>query len=482
MSETVSKKSNYLKVKKETPRKREAEKRRVDFNPTYYLFNKDEAHNQSDRCIKCPIDLLKGMGSEFSFCRTGCPLENKIPLWIEATKQGDIKKAFELSNATSPFPEILGMVCPHDNLCQGGCTISKTESGSVTIGAIETYLNEQAFKMGLVPDYGQNVPKSGKKVAVIGSGPAGMSCATFLLRGGVEVDMFEKSDRPGGLLTYGIPNFKIQKDVILRRFKWMQEAGMHLHLNSYIETPEQIKDMLDEYDAIFVGVGAPAGRGARMKNEDAHGVYQVMDLLTHAQKGVFDGFYESIIKDKNVIVIGGGDSAMDAVRTSVRLNAKSVRCAYRRDADNMPGSAKERINAQEEGVIFEFYTAPKEVIVDKGNHVKGLVCERTALGEPGDDGRRRLSVVEGSEFEMECDVIILALGFDNFEFAWYSTAQINAGRWGEVLVDSDKRTSNARIFAGGDGVTGADLAVTAARDGRVAAFTMLRDFGVEVSN
>ncbi|PHS38694.1 MAG: glutamate synthase small subunit [Sulfurovum sp.] len=478
MSETINKKKQYLKVKKETPRKREAEARRVDFNPTYYLFNTDEADMQSDRCIKCPIDLIKGMSSEFSFCRTGCPLENKIPLWIEATKNGDIKKAFELSNETSPFPEILGMVCPHDTLCQGGCTISKTESGSVSIGAIEVYLNEQAFKMGLTPDYGQNVEKSGKKVAVIGSGPASMSCATFLLRAGVEVDMFEKSDRPGGLLTYGIPNFKIKKDVILRRFKWMQEAGMHLHLNSYINTPDQLKDMLDEYDAIFVGVGAPNGRGARMKNEEGHGVYQVMDILTHAQKGVFESFYENILKDKNVVVIGGGDSAMDAVRTSVRMEAKSVRCAYRRDADNMPGSAKERINAQEEGVIFEFYTAPKEVIVDKENFVKGLKCERTALGEPGDDGRRKLEVLEESDFEIECDVIILALGFDNHEFPWYSTAQINSGRWGEIIVDDDKRTSNKRIYAGGDGVRGADLAVTAAVDGRTAALNIIKDFGL----
>lgn len=253
---------------------------------------------------------------------------------------------------------------------------------------------------------------------------------------------------------------------------------MHLHLDSYIDKPEQMKEMIDEYDAIFVGVGAPDGRGARMKNEESHGVYQVMDILTHAQKGVFEDFYENILKDKNVIVIGGGDSAMDAVRTSVRMKAKSVRCAYRRDADNMPGSAKERINAQEESVIFEFYTAPKEVIVDKGNHVEGLICEKTALGESGEDGRRKLSVVEDNDFELECDVIILALGFDNHEFAWYSTAQINAGRWGEIIVDKDKRTSNRRIFAGGDGVTGADLAVTAARDGRTAAFNIIKDFGL----
>ncbi len=476
----MNKKKQYLKIKKETPRKREAGQRVVDFYPTYHLFSKDEAETQALRCIKCPVDLIKGMDSEFNFCRTGCPLQNKIPVWIEKVKEGDIKGAFKASNEISPFPEILGMVCPHDVLCQGSCTIAKTESGSVSIGAIEVYLNEQAFKMGLKPDYGENRPKSGKRVAVIGSGPAGMSCATFLLRGGVEVDMFEKSDRPGGLLTYGIPNFKIKKDVILRRFNWMQEAGMNLHLNSDIKGSEEFKRMMDDYDAIFVGLGAPGSRGARMKNEDAHGVYHVMDILRHAQKRVFEDFYENILKDKDVIVIGGGDSAMDAVRTSVRMKAKSVRCAYRRDEANMPGSAKEVINAKEEGVIFEFYTAPKEVIIDKGRHVKGLICQRTQLGDADETGRRKLEIIQDSDFTLDCDVIILALGFDNVEFCWYDDAQINTGRWGNIIVDECKRSSNARIYAGGDAVRGADLAVTAAADGRKAAISILKDFGIEL--
>jgi len=474
----IVKKKQYLKIKKETPRKREANKRKVDFQPTYYLFSKDEADTQSLRCIKCPIDLIKGMESEFSFCRTGCPLENKIPIWIEHVRNGDIKSAFEASNEISPFPEILGMVCPHDVLCQGGCTIAKTESGSVTIGAIEVYLNEQAFKMGLKPDYGEKREKVSKRVAIIGSGPAGMSCATFLLRAGIEVDMFEKSDRPGGLLTYGIPNFKIKKDVILRRFAWMQEAGMNLHLNTDIKDSAQIKAMLDEYDTVFVGLGAPSSRGARMENEHSHGVYHVMDILKHAQKRVFEDFYESILEDKNVIVIGGGDSAMDAVRTAVRMKAKSVRCAYRRDQKNMPGSQKEVVNAKEEGVIFEFYTAPKKVIIDKGRHVQGLLCQKTKLGDPDDSGRRRLEIIEGSEFELECDVLILALGFDNVEFPWYDDAEINTAKWGDIIVDEEKRTSNKRIFAGGDAVRGADLAVTAAADGRKAALAMLKDFGL----
>ncbi len=472
----MNRKKQYLKIKKETPKKREARKRVSDFYPTYYIFTTEEAYTQSLRCIKCPVDLLKGMKSEFNFCRTGCPLNNKIPIWIEKVKGKNVKEAFEISNETSPFPEILGMVCPQDVLCQGGCTLSKTVSGSVAIGAIEVYLNEQAFKMGLKPDYGEKVKKIGKRVAILGSGPSSMSCATFLLRGGVEVDMFEKSDRPGGLLTYGIPNFKIKKDVILRRFRWMQEAGMNLHLNSNIETSEQIKRMMDDYDAIFIGVGAPRGRGARMKNEDAHGVYNVMDILKHAQKRVFEDFYESILEGKNVVVIGGGDSAMDAVRTSVRMKAKSVRCAYRRDETNMPGSHKEVVNAREEGVIFEFYTAPKEVIIDKDRYVKGLICQRTKLGNSDHTGRRKIEIVENSDFTLDCDVIILALGFDNIVFPWYDDAQINTGKWGNIIVDENKRTSNAKIYAGGDVVRGADLAVTAAADGKKAAFSILEDF------
>ena len=473
-------KKHYLKIKRETPKKRDPNERIADFLPTYEIFSESEASSQSARCIKCPIDIMRGLKSEFSFCRTGCPLGNKIPIWIEKVKKGDIKGAFEASNEVSPFPEILGLVCPHDNLCQGACTLSKTEYGSVSIGAIEVFLNEEGFKRGLKPYYGEDKPKSGHRVAIIGSGPAGFSCATFLLRGGVEVDMFEKSDKPGGLLTYGIPNFKISKDVIFRRFNWMQEAGLNLYLNTEINSSVQIKEMLNEYDAIFIGVGAPKGRSARMKNEDANGVYHVMDILTHVQKGVFKEFYDFILKDKDVVVIGGGDSAMDAVRTAVRAKAKSVKCLYRRDEANMPGSKKEVINAKEEGVKFEFYTAPKEVVVDDDYNVKGIICQRTELGEPDESGRRRLTIIEGSEFEVPCDIIILALGFDNVAFPWYEGAQIKTGKWGEILVDENKRTSNPKVFAGGDAVRGADLVVTAAADGKKAALSILKDFGISL--
>ena len=471
-------KKDYIKIPKKIQRKRSPEERKKDFEPVYIEFNTEEALEQEKRCITCPIDILRGLKSEFSFCRTGCPLNNYIPEWIREAKNGNIKKAFELSNETSPFPEIMGRVCPHDNLCQGACTIAKTEYSSVAIGAIEVFINEEAFKQGLKPYYGED-KKRKKRVAVIGSGPAGMSCATFLLRGGANVEIFEKSDRPGGLLTYGIPNFKLHKDVIFRRFEWMEKAGLKLHLNHPILTEEDFEKIVNEFDAVFVGVGAPSGRGARMENEDANGVYHVMDILTNAQKRVFGENIENPLKGKKVVVLGGGDSAMDAVRTSIRSGAKEVTCVYRRDEANMPGSKKEVINAKEEGVKFMFYTAPKAVSVDENNNVTGLICQKTELGEPDSSGRRRVQVVEGSDFEIPCDIIILALGFDNVKLPWFESAGIETDKWGCPIVNEKYQTSNPKVYAGGDAVRGADLVVTAARDGRVAAYAILEDLGLK---
>ncbi len=470
-------KKKYREIPKQTQRKRAADERVKDFYPVYIEFSDEEAKAQASRCITCPIDIMRGLDSEFHFCRTGCPLNNYIPQWIKAVKKGNIKKAFELSNKTSPFPEILGRICPQDHLCQGSCTLAKTEHGSVAIGAIEVYLNEKAFEEGLKPYYGENKRKK-KNVAVIGSGPAGMSCATFLLRGGVNVEMFEKADRPGGLLTYGIPNFKLHKDVVFRRFEWMKKAGLKLHLNFAVDTAEKMEKILNKFDAVYIAVGAPSGRSARMKNENADGVYHVMDVLTNAQKIVFGDYDTCVLKDKKVVVIGGGDSAMDAVRTGVRVGAKKVICAYRRDEKNMPGSKKEVINAKEEGVEFMFYTSPKEVKIDENNKVTGLVCQKTELGEPDNSGRRKVKIIEDTDFEISCDIIILALGFDNVKFDWYDSAEIKTDKWGCPVVNKDYQTSNKKIFAGGDAVRGADLAVTAARDGRDAAEKIIEFLGV----
>ncbi|GAX88224.1 glutamate synthase (NADPH/NADH) small chain [Lebetimonas natsushimae] len=471
-------KKHFTRVPKKIQRKRDANERINDFEPVYIEFNEEEAAEQAKRCLTCPIDILRGLNSEFEFCRTGCPLNNYIPQWIREVRRGNLEKAFELSNEKSPFPEIMGRVCPHDSLCQGSCVLSKTDHGSVAIGAIEVFISEEGFKRGYKPYYGED-KKRKKRVAVIGSGPAGMSCATFLLRGGVNVEMFEKSDRPGGLLTYGIPNFKLHKDVVFRRFKWMQDAGLKLHLNTPILTEKDFDKIVNDFDAVFIGVGAPSSRGARMENENANGVYHVMDILTHAQKRVFKDFDDCILKDKRVVVIGGGDSAMDAVRTSVRSGAKEVYCVYRRDESNMPGSKKEVINAKEEGVKFRFYTAPKAVKIDENNNVVGIICQKTELGQPDESGRRRVQIVENSNFEIPCDIIILALGFDTVKFPWYEHAGIETDKWGCPVVNERYQTTNKKVFAGGDAIRGADLVVTAARDGREAAYGILEYLGLK---
>ncbi|NKQ40290.1 MAG: glutamate synthase subunit beta [Sulfurovum sp.] len=471
-------KEKYAKIERKIQVKRDATSRISDFKPIYKEFTFTEAKAQSDRCLQCPIEPFYGLHSNIEFCRTGCPLHNDTLGWIKHTRENEVKNAFELSNILSPFPEVLGRVCPQDSLCQGSCTLSKTEFGSVTIGGIEVYLNEEAFEKGLKPYYGEDKAKSGKKVAIIGSGPAGMSCATFLLREGIEVEIFEKADRAGGLLTYGIPNFKIDKDVIQRRYDWMIEAGLKVHLNSEITDEEQMQELLNSFDVVFVGVGAPSGRKSGMKNEEAKGVYQVMDILTHIQKNVFESFYDSILQDKNIVVVGGGDSAMDALRASIRIGAKSVKCLYRRDEENMPGSKKELVNAREEGVEFQFLVSPKEITIDDDDNVTGIVCQKTELTEPDSSGRRKLNIIEGSEHTIPCDIIVLALGFDNVKFPWFDSAGIVTGKWNDISVDKDKRTSNAKIFSGGDAVRGADLAVTSALDGRTAAYAIIKDFGL----
>ncbi len=469
----MKKKEDYKNIRRELPRKRKPEERIKDFEPIYIDFNEEEAIQQAKRCLSCPIDILRGLDSEFNFCRTGCPLNNYIPQWIRELTKGNLEKAFELSNKMSPFPEILGRVCPQEKLCQGACTLTKTEYGSTTIGAIEVFISEEGFRRGLKPYYGED-KKRKKKVAIIGSGPAGMSCATFLLRGGVEVEMFEKLDKPGGLLTYGIPNFKLHKDIVFRRFDWMKEAGLKLHLNFSISNSKDIKDIVDSFDAVFIAIGAPEGKSARIENENANGVYQVMEILSNAQRRIFGEDIQNPLEGKKVVVLGGGDSAMDALRTAIRSKAKKVICVYRRDEENMPGSKKEVINAKEEGIEFMFYSAPKAVKVDENNNVIGLICQRTELGEPDSSGRKRVRIIEGSDFEIECDVIILALGFNNTKPFWFDELKIATDKWGCPIINENYQTTNPKIFAGGDLVRGADLVVTAAKDGREAAFSILK--------
>jgi glutamate synthase (NADPH/NADH) small chain len=449
---------NFTKVDRNTPSKRGVMERIKDFSEVYNVFDKNKAEEQAERCIGCGDP----------YCHNKCPLHNIIPAWLKQTANNDLELAFNISNETSPFPEILGRICPQDVLCEGDCTLNDTH-GAITIGAIETHISETAFELGLKPKF--TADKIGKKVAVVGSGPAGISAATFLLRAGFDVDMYERANKAGGLLTYGIPGFKLEKQRVQRRIDWLCEAGMKLFTNCEIGRDKSFKELEESYDAVFLGIGATKGKKLGINGEDNDNVYLAMEFLTAIQKRNFDETVENFIdvKDKNIVVIGGGDTAMDCLRTSVREGAASVKCLYRRDEANMPGSKKEVVNSKEEGVDFVFNVSPVAI------ETNGVVVEKTQMSEPDESGRQSVSVISDSQYLEEADVIILALGFDQELPAFIKDAGLELDRWNGIVVNGEKQTSNSKIYAGGDSVRGADLAVTAAADGKEAAFAIIKN-------
>jgi len=341
---------NFTKIDRANPTKRGVMERIKDFDEVYNVFDKNKASEQSDRCIGCGDP----------YCHNKCPLHNIIPAWLKQTANNDLELAFNISNETSPFPEILGRICPQDVLCEGDCTLNDTH-GAITIGAVETHISETGFENGLKPKFSKT--RIGKKVAVVGSGPAGMSVATFLLRAGVDVDMYERANKAGGLLTYGIPGFKLEKQRVQRRIDWLTEAGMTLHTNCEIGKDKSFQELEDNYDAVYIGIGATKGKYPGIDGESNTNVHLAMEFLTAVQKRELNERVDNFIdvKDKKVVVIGGGDTAMDCVRTSVREGASSVKCLYRRDELNMPGSKKEVVNSKEEGVEFVFNVSPKSI-------------------------------------------------------------------------------------------------------------------------
>ena len=449
----------FLNIERTEAKKRLVVERTKDFGEIYEVFDKTEAATQADRCIQCGDP----------FCLNKCPLHNYVPQWLKAVSEKDLEFAFKLSNEPSPFPEVMGRVCPHDKLCEGDCTLNDGH-GAITIGSVETHITEAGFKAGYKPDF--PALDSGKKVAIIGSGPAGLSAATYLLRSGIEITMYERADRAGGLLTYGIPNFKLDKKIVERRVNLLLEAGMKLELNCNVGTDVSFEDIANSHDAMFIGVGATKAKKASLNGESAHNVYDAMDYLTSIQKKNFGSSYDKKydFKDLNVVVIGGGDTAMDCLRTAKREGAKSVTCLYRRDEKNMPGSKKEYKNAMEEGVDFTFLTSPKEIILnDKGDAIAVEVV-KMSLGAKDDSGRQKAEEVKGSNSRLSADVIIMSLGFDTEVPGFLAENGIEINKWGEIIIDEETHeTSTSGIFAGGDCYRGADLVVTAAYDGREAA-------------
>jgi glutamate synthase (NADPH/NADH) small chain len=439
-------------------KKRDVVERIRDYEEIYELFSSTKAKEQSDRCIQCGDP----------YCHNGCPLHNFVPQWLKATAAKDFEFAFMLSNESSPFPEVMGRICPHEKLCEGACTLNDGH-GAITIGSVESFISEEGFRMGLKPRF--SAKKVGKKVAIVGAGPAGLSAATFLLREGIDVELFDKQAKAGGLLTYGIPGFKLDKHIVARRVKLLEEAGAVFHLNTEVGKDVPFNTLIDRFDAIFVGVGATRGKRPGLDGEEAPNVHMAMDFLSNVQKCLFGESCEHVInvKEKNVVVIGGGDTAMDCVRTSLRQHAKSVKCLYRRDAQNMPGSRKEYVNAKEEGVEFEFYVSPKGLRLNDAGEVIGVEMIKTRLGAKDEGGRQRVEEIAGSEYIVDADIVIFALGFDPVEYPFLAEHGIETDRWGGIMVDEKGQTSTPGIYAGGDCMRGADLVVTAVYDGREAA-------------
>lgn len=450
---------NFTKVDRANPLKRGVMERIKDFKEVYTVFDTNKAQEQAERCIGCGDP----------YCHNKCPLHNIIPAWLKQTANNDLELAFNISNETSPFPEILGRICPQDVLCEGDCTLNDTH-GAITIGAVETHISETGFDNGLKPRF--NNDKIGKKVAVIGSGPAGISAATFLLRAGCDVDMFERANRAGGLLTYGIPGFKLEKERVQRRIDWLLDAGMTLHTECEIGKDKSFKELEDEFDAIFIGIGATKGRLPGIDGETNKNVHLSMEFLTKIQKRNFGEDVKDFIdvQDKNILVVGGGDTAMDCLRTSVREGAKSVKCLYRRDEENMPGSKKEVVNSKEEGVEFIFNVSP--VSIDN----KGITLIKTEMTEADSSGRQSVKIVEGSEYHEEADIIIFALGFEQEAPSFLSDAGIELNKWKGIITNDNFQTSNPKVYAGGDSVRGANLAVRAAADGKNAAQKIAESF------
>ena len=449
----------FLKTERIDPTKRLVVERTKDFNEIYEVFDKHEASSQSERCIQCGDP----------FCLNKCPLHNYIPQWLKSVAEKDLEFAFKLSNEPSPFPEVMGRVCPHDRLCEGDCTLNDGH-GAITIGSVEAHITEEGFKAGYTPEFPGIT--TDKKVAIIGSGPAGLSTATYLLRSGIAVTMYERAERAGGLLTYGIPNFKLDKKIVQRRVSLLEDAGLKLVLNCEVGKDISFEEITNSHDAIFIGVGATKAKSASLSGEQADNVYGAMDYLTSIQKKNFNTAYDTKFDFKNldVVVIGGGDTAMDCLRTAKREGAKSVTCLYRRDELNMPGSKKEYKNAMEEGVDFKFLASPKEIIVNDDGLATSVEIIRTTLGVKDETGRQKMQEVKGSETKVNADVVIMSLGFDLAKPSFLAENGIETNSWGGIVVDKETyETTTSGVYAGGDCFRGADLVVTAALDGREAA-------------
>jgi glutamate synthase (NADPH) small chain len=454
----------FLDIPRKDPDKLDVETRTTHFREIYSQYTPDAAAAQAGRCLSC--------GNPF--CEWKCPVHNFIPNWLTLINDGKLFEAAELSHQTNSLPEMCGRICPQDRLCEGACTLNDG-IGAVSIGAIEKYITDEAFKQGWKPDM-SNVVRTGKRVAVVGAGPAGLACADVLVRNGVTPVVFDRYSRIGGLLTFGIPPFKLEKEVVEKRREIMEYMGVEFRLNTDVGRDVTIESLVEEFDAVFLGMGTYNYVKGGFSGEDLPGVHEALPYLIsniNRELGATGSGVTPFVdmKDKNVVVLGGGDTGMDCNRTAVRQGASSVTCTYRRDEDNMPGSRRDYKNSKEEGVTFLFNRQPIEIV--GSDRVEGVKLVETRLGPPGPRGRRVPEVVPGTEETIPADAVIIAFGFLPSPPAWFADHKIEMHNNGRVRVSSAPhtrfQTTNPKIFAGGDMVRGSDLVVTAVFEGREAA-------------
>jgi len=454
----------FVELQQETPIKRGTNERRQDFKEIYDEFISGKAKEQSSRCSQCGVP----------FCQIHCPLSNNIPDWLKLTAEGRLQEAYELSQSTNNMPEVCGRICPQDRLCEGNCVIEQSGHGTVTIGSIEKYITDTAWEKGWVKPL--EIKKELKQsVGIIGAGPAGMACAEELRKFGYQVTIYDRYDRPGGLLIYGIPNFKLEKHIVERRTNLLKKSGIKFIQNFEVGKNKTLDQLRKEHDSILIATGVYKAREIEIPGSDLRNIFPAMQFLTASnKKGLGDKvklFDDGTLnaEGKDVVVIGGGDTAMDCVRTAVRQKAKSVKCLYRRDRENMPGSSREVGNAEEEGVEFIWQTAPKKFL---GNgDIKEIEVSKMVLGEPDSSGRKKPIIQTGSEFKIPADIVIKSLGFDPENLPkLFNSDDLAISRWGTIKIDLKSMQTNLDgVFGAGDIVRGASLVVWAIRDGRDAA-------------